>query len=784
MTSPRREQESTRIRGAESNRAGATATRADIRIHPVWWSVAALVTVALAVTFMLPKGFTLGAPHTDLTGQFVAWRAFAAESMRAGDFPFWNPYVYSGQPFLGGFQSALLYPLNVAFLILPLERALTFSVLLHLGILAAGIAFWARRRGTHPVAAAVTGFCVALSGVVFPHVYAGHLSNVCTMAWAPWAFAGLESWWRDRRPEDGLLATAAIAMQILAGQVQYVFFFGIAAGIHALVASGFEPATRRRALPAVAIAGGIAALLTAAQLLPGIEAAAEGIRQGKMDIRFSGSFALPPENLFTAIAPGFFGDADIGAHPYWGRCYLWEMSCYFGVGMLICAVVACWDNEYRRRARADWLVAAILIVLALGRHLPVYAFLHQYVPGFGQFRGMSKFTFPAVLFLAMAASGGLDGLIRQRWNGGRIGVISLAVAGLFAALAALFWAQPAIVRGIFAWLLARAPEELLIALPVFPAGAGAHAAASVIRAAIILLAFGGVLLAGRSRPRWRWAVVALLPLDLIQFVVPHLATTSVAAAMPVELRQFVGPNPTQDRALNLLRPNNGYLLGAADLWGNDPGVLKRYAEFMTFTQGGDPNFATQNLQFRIVHRLYAMLRCPIAFVPSDTGAKVVNVPNPLPRALLVAGHRVIASRDAIFAAMVDESFDPRHTVVLERAPSPVPIASAAAGTVRVTASDTDSMTIEAEVTTPAILLITDLYSSGWRALALPGSAQQTYELMPANYILRAVPLRTGHHRLRMEYRPRMFMAGALISALAWMGWLGGVLVWRRRTTRD
>jgi uncharacterized membrane protein YfhO len=92
----------------------------------------------------------------------------------------------------------------------------------------------------------------------------------------------------------------------------------------------------------------------------------------------------------------------------------------------------------------------------------------------------------------------------------------------------------------------------------------------------------------------------------------------------------------------------------------------------------------------------------------------------------------------------------------------------------------DSLTVEADAASPALLLITDPYSRDWRAVALPGSAQARYDLLPADYILRAVPLAAGHHRLRIEYAPPSFRIGLAVSALAALGWLGAAWAAARR----
>ena len=57
------------------------------------------------------------------------------------------------------------------------------------------------------------------------------------------------------------------------------------------------------------------------------------------------------------------------------------------------------------------------------------------------------------------------------------------------------------------------------------------------------------------------------------------------------------------------------------------------------------------------------------------------------------------------------------------------------GNVRLVNSSTDELTIEAEVKSPSILLITDTYAKGWRARALPGSSQASYHVMPGKLLL-------------------------------------------------
>ncbi len=130
--------------------------------------------------------------------------------------------------------------------------------------------------------------------------------------------------------------------------------------------------------------------------------------------------------------------------------------------------------------------------------------------------------------------------------------------------------------------------------------------------------------------------------------------------------------------------------------------------------------------------------------------------------------------------MGEATFDPRKEVILEREPVPAPVAADTPGRARIVREGTDFMEVDAEVVSPSILLVTDAWARGWRATPLEGSSQNRYELMPANYALRAVALDRGKHRLRLEYAPRAFHVGAIVSVMAWATWIvAAILLWRR-----
>lgn len=794
-----------------------------------------LGVLVFAMFFDLLGGDALvvGNVQTDLKSQFLAWRQFGFGELAHGNFPLWNPHIYAGAPYFGGFQAALLYPPNILFLLLPLAMAINWSIALHVFLLGAFTFLWVKRRGQHPAAAALAGAIAMFCGAHFPHVYAGHLTNLCAMVWAPLILLAIDGILDG--PGEGaasgyaaggwcLLGMLALAMQILAGHPQYVFYMGIAAGIYALLLFLVRlryPGHSRRTLfqlvylAAIPIGG---ALLTSVQWLTGIQATGETLRSQALPFEFAAMFSFPPENLLTLVAPNVFGG--LAPESYFGRCYLWEMSLFVGVTAVALAVIAIVPTSTppttdarggkSRRQPTDQESAAlrnqepggvtpllimlgILLLLALGVHTPLFRLLYTFVPGFDKFRGNSKFIFPAALFLALLAGIGFDKLLRTRSVSKSVIVTLLAAAGT-CGLAALT------IRSID-WLpVLRAlaetnetyrirPEHFAVAafapeLRVLAERARESASNALFLVAGTALVLGVLLVWLRSDKRMVWAVGALALVELFVFARGARDTFDSTTVVPAELQAFVAQNPGEHRLLNCLNPNSALLTGALEMNGNDPGVVRRYAEFVAAAEGRNPNQATQYLKFASVSPLYSLLRLRWVLAPDGHKLNVLDVPTPpLPHVALVARARVIENRDAILAAMRAPSFDPRREAILERQPVPRPSGREAGGSARLVASSTDWLEIEADTPEPAILLITDLYTPAWRATPLGGSVQPRYELVPADYILRGVPLEAGHHHLRIAYRPRAFVIGTWISILATPGYFATLTQWWSRRPR-
>ena len=817
------------IENSAQNKFASLAER--FHSHPRFRHLAALgflllITLGFFADLLFTSGDSvISNEKLDLVRYFTHWRKFGFEELARGNLALWNPHIYGGEPFFEMFQGALLYPPNWIYLILPLGKAINAEVALHTFLCGALMYAWMTRRGLHWLASLMCGVLWMFCGTRWLHVYAGHLPNLATMTWAPLIFLVIDEIFQEPRLRWCLVGMFAVALEILAGHPQYVYYTALAAGLYSalqLIAvaavygrrvSKFPTVTDRRyslkicaALVAIGMGG---AALSAIQLLPGINATDETIRSTGLSFGKSAIFSFPPENFFTLVAPGFFGDAK--ATPYWGRWFLWEMSFFCSITGLVLAVYGAMNGRARQSSARrgnieteEWRVEdrralpndgfapgfsvtmlVLLIVLALGAYTPLFQVLFKWLPGFAKFRGTAKFLFLASMFLIVLAGIGLDKLLKEKraplWL--RLLPVGLGVAMLLGALSLGSANPPSWWSAIF-----HAPEKTKQTYLVLAAYSDAAFVQQAARQTAQSLLWGAATLFTLSVFLWLtlWsrrgaALVAVLAVvEILIFAGSSRATFHLDSELIPEIKQFLDKNPGDYRVLNTLNPNLAVSNGAQDIWGDDPAVLRRYAEFIFFTQGFPADRARQSIQqFTGANRLFRLLRCRYVMEGTAKGMEITDVPGALPRFQLVRKFRVEKNRDSIFAGLAEPNFPLENEIFLEQTPEPMPVAGSD-GKIEVVDVSTDHATVRVELDAPAILFITDPYSKNWKARPL-SSAQARYEILPADYCFQAVPLAAGKHLLRLEYLPSGFVIGKWVSLislslfLAVAGWS-----WRRR----
>lgn len=743
----------------------------------IWGYFAAIIAFVIPVIIIFAdvlfksNPLVLSNQNGDLAREFLNWRYFGFKELAHGNLALWNPHVFSGIPFFGGFQSALLYPPNFLFMILPLNLAFNISIVLHILLAGLFMFLWAWHRGLKPQACFLTSILIMFCGPYFMHIYAGHVSNLCAMSWVPLVFLCIDCIFEKRTLNWALVGVAAVSMFILAGHPQYVFYTAIASAIYSLLLLK-NCSDRPRVLMLLSIMVVWAGLLVSVQLLTGLQESAYAIRgdEGR-GIGFAAFFSFPPENIITLFAPGFFGSIP---DSYWGRCYLWEMSAFFSVTGLVLAVYGqIYGSSQQRRFCLTLII--ILFILALGGHTPLFKILYNIIPGFDKFRGSSKFIFPMIVFASMLAGIGLNQLItiktKPSWKwiisltlvSIALIVISISIAGSISQNSStncwhdfMKFVQSQGIKFKESYLQADLYDN-----PKFVSFAAFRSAKALMVAGGLLLFLAGLFALKRKLKFSSYLIILLALAELVNFALPIRVTFDPSAKkLPQQFINTISNTPGDIRTFNRFNRNSAMTDGLFDVWGDQPDILRRYAYFMAYTESSDANS-----QFS--HPFFSLLRLKFIIDPNGGNPQIVKLNNStLPHLLLVNDFKVLEDREAILNLLTSPDFKSNKTVVLESQPEPLPQVSDNNSTVKIIDESTDYLDIEAHINSPAILLVTDVYHPNWKVSALQGSCQSKYELMPADYVLRAVPLSKGFHKFRMEYRAAAFVAGLWISIIS------------------
>lgn len=724
----------------------------------------------------------------DLPAQFLPWRKFGFDELRHGNLALWNPHIYGGAPYFGGFQSALLYPPNWLHLILPVGLAINWINALH--VFAAGYFtnLWSRDRGLSVWASMLAGTMFMFSGAFYLRIYAGHLPHLAIMVWAPLLFLAIDWVIRGKIASGLRLGIPVITMSLLAGHPQYVYYTGLIAVLYVLINIWhFTNIPWGLAACLLMVLGGVA--IASVQLLTGLEANAESVRSKGMDYQFISAMSFPPENMLTAIAPNVFGPLPlhlvkfsefvIKTKAYFGREILWESSLFVSVGGLILAIYGMASRPWTK-TRGLVVLSIVCFILALGRHTPLHSFLYNYFPGFSWFRGSAKFIYLIALFLSISAAYGFDLIVRaKRVPTGLIVSVAILLLSIAILLLAINASAMRGREGYWSHLLSYygagsgySIDPRLLDNETFIRNSGRITSDALTVSAMVVAGILTILLVSRIRFA---AIYLLLPVALVELVIFVSSVHTTVESQPSVSAQWIKTirsRPENSRVIGINEHNMGMWFGYNDVWGYDPGVLKRYAELVTFSQGHDPDTASQNLQFSKTHfNIFPLLRVS-GVLFDNPGQPMISTPAPMPVAQLIPKAVVLENRDEIFSALDPNSFDPTQTVLLERKPTIEPAGASDPGTVEILSQSTDQIELSVNAAANAMLLITNAYSRDWHARSVGPSVQAEYEILPADWALQAIPLMRGSHHLILEYRPRAFVVGKWISIISLLIYLG------------
>jgi len=735
----------------------------------------------------------------DIAPFFYPMKDFLARSVKAGDFPLWNPWLLNGEPFFATLQPGALYPGNVLLYFLPMPYAFGLTLILHYPLAGVGMYCLLRAWGYGRYASLLGGFGFMLGGY---YVSIGNFpNNLGTVAWAPWL---LLAWYRtvERKSLQRALAFALVcAAAFLGGEPQMLAIVLTLAILHTLI--GVERSNHDAgALAQVGLYAGAGALalgLVAVQLLPFIELVGESVRSLDTGIDYSAGRSMEPVSVSQLLVPPVL---DAGIYGFTTRrlpttSTPWLLSLYSGVLVLAFAVAGVLSAKTRRWA-AFWLVAAVIgVVLSLGVHTPVYRLIHAWVPLLRPFRYPEKFFMLTALALPVLAARGVDSWLEEGTPARRV----LVPVAVVVALLAGSWTWLRLDPGLFArschgalsgallcgeadaaqrdYLQPIGISLVLVSLGGMTAGAYRFSRISAALAGSIIVALSVVDLAVANRavnpsveseiytePAWTAGVVRELLPDAQAW---RFRGSSVAAAMG-SMVSVIGAWELSSMYVDFqtLGPNLGQLYGVLtqdglqgveleSVWMNIDAILGRQ-------ESGDPVHALRAMNVRYYSDptpAADSLGLDIVATHPELPIRIFEVDHPLPRAYTVSGFTIAANAREALREVVSDGFPLAERAVLEQNPE---TALSPSATTEVTDAEyeTDEVRVRTAGSGPALLVLTDRFYPGWKATV----NEIETPILRANGVFRAVVVPSGVAEVVFRFDPLSVKIGAWVSAVS------------------
>lgn len=372
------------------------------------WLLEALSAVFFAAPLLWGRTFFL----RDLYQWIFPQRRRLVELILSEGIPLWDPYINGGQPFLGEISNTALYPSAILGFVLPPVVAFNVEIVLHFLLCGLAVYLLARVVGLSRLAALVAGLVFTFCG------YTLSLGNLRILAMPYFPFLLL--FWHlfsvERRQRWFFASVASGALQLLAGSPELLILSLLVAVTWSFAFVDPEPrAPWRKVLSAALLSLSIAGV-AAVQLLPSSELVRRSARRHERGFESSTIWSVDPRRLPELVVPGFFGRTDTFEDAdYWGnrvedRTFPYILSIYFGVlatGLAVSGAIGSDNSVLPGRIRFLLAcLAALSLLLALGRHFPLFRMLYDFFPVAQLFRFPVKFVAGAALAVALLAGAG------------------------------------------------------------------------------------------------------------------------------------------------------------------------------------------------------------------------------------------------------------------------------------------------------------------------------------------------------------------------------------------
>lgn len=685
----------------------------------------------------------------DVHTQIYPWKKFTIDTFGNNQIPLWNPYAFSGNPYLANFQSAVFTPFNLLFFLFSFIDA--WSILILLQPLLAGIFMFlfVRVLGVSNFGALISSVAFMFCGFIVVWMAYGTLAYA--ILYLPLALFAIEKYFQKKDLKFLLLLTLTIPLSFFSGHFQISLYFLITVLFYSLYKKNFN----------LLLAIFLGLIIASLQIFPSIKLYLNSVRSGLFQV----SEAIPFQYLITAVAPDFLGNP-VTRNDWFGHYAEW--ASFVGIWPFILAIYAVSNlkNQISKIKNIIFFTLLGFISLILAVNSPLSSlFVSLKIPVLST-SALSRIIVLASFALSVLSGLGFDQLKKdlQLKNSPKKIKLVLAIITIFFCVIWLI-----VISGKF-----MPGEWLIVAKRNF-----------ILPSALFLIGALLIILSTKKR--------MLIPVTLCYIL---LATSfdSLRFAqkwMPFDPRKFVYPSVPIINVVKQRLSDNGRIWGnlggefttyykIPSIEGYDPLYIGRYGEFIQSAQTGQFEKAERSVvrlgrRAIFTDRVLDLLGVSLVFNPiadtnqgwaypvwankgkyelvyGDDKFELYKNNLALPRASLFYDFEQIGSDQEIIRKFYSQDFNFRKQLIIEEEIKGVNKVREGTGSANIISYTPNKVAIEVNTTTPALLFLSDNYYPGWKA-RVNGVETKIYR---ADYTFRAIVVPADRSSIEFTYENLYF----------------------------
>ncbi|HSD98454.1 MAG TPA: YfhO family protein [Patescibacteria group bacterium] len=332
----------------------------------------------------------------------IPLKYFLVDSIKKGDFPFWNPYILGGMPYAADLNVGTFNPFNFLYFLFPIPRALTLHVILDL-FLIGSFEFMLLKQKVSRYSALLGAIIFMLSGTVF--LFTSNVTILHVILFIPLLFLFVEKFTFSKKAKYFLLLILTQVLQIISGHPQITYYTIFFISLYILFQKNL-PFYKRFWQVVFYIIFSVS--ISSFQLIPFFELVLHSSRPIN-SLAYASSGSLSISHIITIFFPTFFGTKLFGT--WWGSQI--TLFGYISVAGLLFLLVGLFSTKFKDK---NFFAFSLMLsfLLSFGKAGILFFLFYYLVPGWSAFRSPADVFVMTTFFAAIFAAEGFEYILQKQ----------------------------------------------------------------------------------------------------------------------------------------------------------------------------------------------------------------------------------------------------------------------------------------------------------------------------------------------------------------------------------